>query len=289
MARAIELSARGLGSTSPNPVVGCVILAADSLTVIGEGWHQRAGGAHAEVRALTAAAAAVAAVGAQALHGATAVVTLEPGSHTGRTRPCAQALLDAGITRVLYAVPDTGPVAGGGAAVLRAAGVEVEGGLHREHAERVNEARLTSARRPQGTLSDRQPLRVVIETHHRAPATAQVRDDAAPTWIATAAELGTGADGRVGLHAVLTELHRRSVVSVLLQGGPTLAEAFLVAGLVDQVTAYLAPTSLGDGQAALQGAGISTITDALHLAVDDVSLIGSGVRIDGRLQPRHRD
>ena len=83
-------------------------------------------------------------------------------------------------------------------------------------------------------------------------------------------------------------MHRRGVVSVLLEGGPTLAGAFLAAGLIDRVTAYLAPTLLGDGQAALQGAGITTITDALHLTADDVNLIGGDVRIDGRLQPREQ-
>ncbi|MFD8579747.1 bifunctional diaminohydroxyphosphoribosylaminopyrimidine deaminase/5-amino-6-(5-phosphoribosylamino)uracil reductase RibD [Streptomyces virginiae] len=137
MRRAVELAARGLGSTSPNPVVGCVITDA-SGTVVGEGWHQRAGGPHAEVHALRAAGAAA--------RGGTAYVTLEPCNHTGRTGPCAQALVDAGIARVVYAVPDPNPQASGGAATLRAAGIDTTAGLLRAEAEAGNTAWLTSVR-----------------------------------------------------------------------------------------------------------------------------------------------
>lgn len=100
MRRAITLAARGLGSTSPNPVVGCVITDAAGA-VVGEGFHQRAGGPHAEVHALRAA-------GGRA-RGSTAYVTLEPCDHTGRTGPCSRALLAAGISRVVYAVADPNP------------------------------------------------------------------------------------------------------------------------------------------------------------------------------------
>ena len=136
MRRAIELASRGLGSTSPNPVVGAVILDTDG-TAAGEGYHQRAGGPHAEVIALAAAGAAA--------RGGTVVVTLEPCSTTGRTGPCTSALLDAGIRRVVYAVSDPTP-AGGGAAVLTAAGVEVSGGLLEADAARGNEAWLHAVR-----------------------------------------------------------------------------------------------------------------------------------------------
>ncbi|HEY9370658.1 bifunctional diaminohydroxyphosphoribosylaminopyrimidine deaminase/5-amino-6-(5-phosphoribosylamino)uracil reductase RibD [Streptomyces sp.] len=138
MRRAVTLAARGLGSTSPNPVVGCVVLDASGHQV-GEGWHQRAGGPHAEVHALRAAGALA--------RGGTAYVTLEPCAHTGRTGPCAQALIEAGISRVVYAVGDPNPQASGGADVLRAAGVEVEQGLLADEAEAVNIAWLTSVRR----------------------------------------------------------------------------------------------------------------------------------------------
>ncbi|WP_432542676.1 bifunctional diaminohydroxyphosphoribosylaminopyrimidine deaminase/5-amino-6-(5-phosphoribosylamino)uracil reductase RibD [Kineococcus sp. SYSU DK002] len=327
MARAVELAARGAGTTSPNPVVGAVVLAADG-TVAGEGWHERAGGPHAEVGALAAAG--------ERARGGTAYVTLEPCNHHGRTGPCAQALLRAGVARVVYAVADPGAVEGGGADTLRAAGVDVLAGVLAEEAERVNEAWLTSARRHRphvlwkvaatldgraaaadgtsrwissatsreqvhdlrrrvdaivagsgtvladdphltardrdGALSPRQPLRVVLDRRGRVPAGARVLDDAAPTHVSRAATPA----------ALLAELRERGVVSVLLEGGPTLAGAFLAAGLVDRVVAYVAPVLLGAGPAALSGTGITTIADAVRLDVDEVSLVGGDVRVSGR-------
>ncbi|MGP3924891.1 bifunctional diaminohydroxyphosphoribosylaminopyrimidine deaminase/5-amino-6-(5-phosphoribosylamino)uracil reductase RibD [Streptomyces sp. 8N616] len=138
MRRAVALAARGLGSTSPNPVVGCVILDAAGQ-IAGEGWHRRAGGPHAEIEALRDAG--------DRARGGTAVVTLEPCNHTGRTGPCAQALIDAGTARVVYAVADPHAVASGGAATLAAAGIDVEGGLLAGEAEAGNIAWLTSVRR----------------------------------------------------------------------------------------------------------------------------------------------
>lgn len=116
MARACDLAARGIGSTSPNPVVGCVILSPDGV-VVGEGYHARAGGPHAEVVALAAAGSLAG--------GATAVVTLEPCNHTGRTGPCSEALIAAGIARVVVALRDPWPTAAGGIERLREAGIEV--------------------------------------------------------------------------------------------------------------------------------------------------------------------
>jgi diaminohydroxyphosphoribosylaminopyrimidine deaminase/5-amino-6-(5-phosphoribosylamino)uracil reductase len=116
MQRAVELAGRGAGSALPNPVVGCVLLGPDGA-VVGEGFHERAGGPHAEVAALAAA-------GGRAT-GATAVVTLEPCNHTGRTGPCSEALVAAGVARVVVAVADPWPPAAGGADRLRAAGVQV--------------------------------------------------------------------------------------------------------------------------------------------------------------------
>ncbi|GAA2965727.1 bifunctional diaminohydroxyphosphoribosylaminopyrimidine deaminase/5-amino-6-(5-phosphoribosylamino)uracil reductase RibD [Kitasatospora cinereorecta] len=137
MRRAITLAARGLGATSPNPVVGCVILDAAGQQA-GEGFHQRAGGPHAEIHALRAAG--------ERARGGTAYVTLEPCDHTGRTGPCAQALLSAGVRRVVYAVGDPNPQATGGADTLRAGGVQVEQGLLADEAEAGNTAWLTSVR-----------------------------------------------------------------------------------------------------------------------------------------------
>ncbi|NAZ83340.1 bifunctional diaminohydroxyphosphoribosylaminopyrimidine deaminase/5-amino-6-(5-phosphoribosylamino)uracil reductase RibD, partial [Kineococcus sp. R8] len=129
MRRALELAARG-PATGPNPRVGCVLLDA-SGTVRAEGFHAGAGTPHAEVAALRALAGPAA--------GMTAVVTLEPCAHTGRTAPCTGALLDAGVTRVVVAAADPNPRAAGGAAVLRGAGVDVEVGVLAAEAERLNE------------------------------------------------------------------------------------------------------------------------------------------------------
>lgn len=129
MARALELAARGLTTAQPNPRVGCVLAARGRI--VGEGWHRRAGEAHAEVIALGAA-------GTQAA-GATAYVTLEPCNHHGRTPPCVDALLAARVARVVYALADPNPhVTGGGAGRLEAAGVAVEAGLLAEQAAELN-------------------------------------------------------------------------------------------------------------------------------------------------------
>ncbi|MFD8645667.1 bifunctional diaminohydroxyphosphoribosylaminopyrimidine deaminase/5-amino-6-(5-phosphoribosylamino)uracil reductase RibD [Streptomyces zaomyceticus] len=348
MRRAVELAARGLGATSPNPVVGCVITDASGHQV-GEGFHRRAGGPHAEVHALREAGVLA--------RGGTAYVTLEPCNHTGRTGPCAQALIEAGIGRVVYAVGDPNPQATGGADTLRAAGVEVARGLLEDEAEAVNIAWLTSVRRGRpfvrwkygATLDGRiaaadgtsrwitsaesradvhrlraesdavvvgsgtartddphlavrgvegavQPLRVVVDTEAVAVKPgARVLDDAAPTLIAIAEDAATavgGADvvrlpraGRgLSVPALLDALHTRGVRSVLLEGGPTLAGAFVAAGAVDQVVGYLAPVLLGAGPNALAGGGISTITDALRLDITETVRIGSDLRITATLK-----
>jgi diaminohydroxyphosphoribosylaminopyrimidine deaminase / 5-amino-6-(5-phosphoribosylamino)uracil reductase len=354
MRRAVALAARGVGGTSPNPVVGCVVLDARGETA-GEGWHRQAGGPHAEVHALRAA-------GARA-RGGTAVVTLEPCNHTGRTGPCAQALIEAGVARVVYAVADPTPAATGGARTLADAGVDIEGGLLSEEAERVNEAWLTSVRlgRPfvlwkyastldgriaaadgssrwisspesradvhrlraeadavvvgSGTLraddphlavrgvdGARQPLRVVVDTNAGVKPGARVLDDAAPTLIAVAEDAGTAhlppgtdvvrlprAGGGLAVPALLAALHERGVRSVLLEGGPTLAGAFVAAGAVDKVTGYLAPALLGAGPAALGEAGIATITRALRLDVSEVARMGPDLRVMAYPRPSHPD
>ncbi|MGW7103590.1 bifunctional diaminohydroxyphosphoribosylaminopyrimidine deaminase/5-amino-6-(5-phosphoribosylamino)uracil reductase RibD [Streptomyces sp. NPDC054838] len=343
MRRAIALAARGLGSTSPNPVVGCVITDAAG-TVVGEGWHQRAGGPHAEVHALRAAGPAA--------RGGVAYVTLEPCNHTGRTGPCAQALLDAGITRVVYAVPDPNPQASGGAATLRAAGVETEGGFLRAEAEAGNAAWLTSVRlgRPHvtwkyaATLDGRsaaadgssrwitgpesradvhrlraeadavlvgggtlraddphlavrgidgatQPLRVALDTHATLLPGARILDDAAPTLLVVGQDADTRHlpgvdllrlplhDGRIPVAALLSALYARGVRSVFLEGGPTLAGAFLEAAAVDRVVGYLAPALLGAGPAALADAGITTIARAVRLDITEAVRVGTDLRI----------
>jgi diaminohydroxyphosphoribosylaminopyrimidine deaminase/5-amino-6-(5-phosphoribosylamino)uracil reductase len=135
MLRAIELAGQALGRTSPNPVVGAVLLDAAG-NVIGEGKHEQAGRPHAEVVALQAAG--------ERARGGTMVVTLEPCTHTGRTGPCVEALRAAGVARVVVGVRDPDPPAAGGAGALRAAGVEVVMGVAEAEARWVNRAWLTS-------------------------------------------------------------------------------------------------------------------------------------------------
>ena len=129
MRRALDLAATPGVPLGPNPRVGCVLLD-DAGVTVAEGFHRGAGTAHAEADALARAGAAA--------RGTTAVVTLEPCNHTGRTGPCAQALLDAGVRRVVHAQADPNPVARGGADTLRAAGVDVASGLLEDEARALN-------------------------------------------------------------------------------------------------------------------------------------------------------
>lgn len=149
MKRALRLAARARGRTSPNPMVGCVLVAPSSAggVIVGEGYHHRAGLAHAEVEALRAAG--------DRARGATAYVTLEPCNHHGRTGPCAEALIAAGVARVVVAMADPNPrVRGGGAERLRAAGIPVEVGLCEAEARALNAGfvRWVVSGRPRVTL-----------------------------------------------------------------------------------------------------------------------------------------
>jgi diaminohydroxyphosphoribosylaminopyrimidine deaminase/5-amino-6-(5-phosphoribosylamino)uracil reductase len=327
MRRALDLAATPGVPLGPNPRVGCVLLRPDG-TVLAEGHHRGAGTVHAEIDALARA-------GAQA-RGATAVVTLEPCNHTGRTGPCAVALVDAGVARVVYAQSDPNPLAAGGAATLLAAGVEVVSGVLADAAAELNptwtfavthgrpfvtwkaastldgriaasdgtsrwitspEARADvhdlratvdavavgtgtaladdphlAVRRDGEVATGGQPLRVVVGLRD-LPATSRVLDDAAPT-----VQLRTHDP-----HEVLADLAARDVQHVLLEGGPTLAAAFVRAGVVDAVRWYVAPALLGAGAGALAEAGMSTIAEALRLEVTDVALVGADVRIDARV------
>jgi len=334
MARAAVLAARGRATTLPNPVVGCVLLDPDGR-IVGEGWHEGQGHPHAEVMALRAAGSAT--------RGATAVVTLEPCAHTGRTGPCTEALIDAGVARVVIGVDDPWAPAAGGVRVLREAGVDVETGVAADLAEDVNRPWLTATRRgrpyvtwkvattldgrvaaadgssrwitgmaaradghrlrgecdvvlagvgtvladdpeltvrePGGTALPRQPLRVVADSAGRTPTSARVRGADGLCWVATAAEVGADATGRVDLEALLVGLFARDRRHVLLEGGPTLAAAMLAAGLVDRVVGYVAPVLLGAGTPAVADLGIGTLTDAVRLSLTDVARVGTDVRL----------
>jgi len=194
MRRALSLAAKGPAS-GPNPRVGCLIVDADGV-VLAEGWHRGAGTAHAEVDALSQLAAGAA-------RGATAIVTLEPCNHTGRTGPCALALIEAGVSRVVFAVSDPGHASSGGAERLRTAGVEVSGGVLAGAGEAFLADWLVAARlgRPFVTLKWASSL------DGRAAAA-----DGSSQWI-------TGPDARADVH------RRRAASDAILVGtGTVLAD-----------------------------------------------------------------
>jgi len=332
MRRALELAERG-PLRDPNPRVGAVIVDPGGL-VVGEGFHAGAGTPHAEVMALREAGAAARA--------GTAVVTLEPCAHTGRTGPCTQGLIEAGVARVVFAQSDPTPSARGGRTLLEAAGIRTTAGVLADEARALNDAWTFSfvhgrpkvtwkfaatldgrsaaadgssrwitgplaradvhqlrahsdailvgtgtviaddpaltVREPGGSVTGRQPLRVVMGLRP-IPETARVCDDAAPTL-----HLAT----RVPAEA-LKALDEQEIHHVWLEGGPTVAAAFLGAGLVDEVIAYLAPALLGAGAPALGDLGIRTIDQALRLTPHEVTTIGPDIRIRASIATPSRE
>jgi len=190
--RALELARRGIGLCSPNPVVGCVILDAGGV-LAGEGWHEYDRADHAEVVAICNA-------GGRA-RGGTAYVSLEPCNHTGRTGPCSEALIAAGVTRVVAATTDPNPLrAGGGLARLREAGIEVEVGLCEAEARRLNEgfARWIVARRP---LVE---MKVAMTLDGRIAPPPSVQSARRPFWITGEASRAAVQELRWEADAVLT-------------------------------------------------------------------------------------
>jgi diaminohydroxyphosphoribosylaminopyrimidine deaminase / 5-amino-6-(5-phosphoribosylamino)uracil reductase len=271
--RAIEVAERGRGTTHPNPVVGAVVARGDEI--VGEGWHERKGGPHAEVVALGAAG--------EAARGATLYVTLEPCDHHGTTPPCVDAILAAGIAKVVVGVKDP---TRDGIARLREVGVEVEL-VDLWEARVQNEAWLTWARlgRPFVTykaavtldgrmtvpggrwVSGEESRRLVHELRAASDAVAvgmgTVRADnprldardvevthqprrlafgRGPLPAGSELELLSG-----GLEEELGRLAEQHVQSLLLESGPTLAAAFLEADLVDKLMLFVAPTISGEG------------------------------------------
>ncbi|MFW0784953.1 bifunctional diaminohydroxyphosphoribosylaminopyrimidine deaminase/5-amino-6-(5-phosphoribosylamino)uracil reductase RibD [Gordonia sp. CPCC 206044] len=320
MQLAIDESRSAQPGSSPNPPVGAVLLAPDG-TIVGRGHTQPPGGPHAEIMALREAGAAA--------RGSTAVVTLEPCNHTGRTGPCAQALLDAGVTAVYHALDDPNPAAAGGADALRAAGVTVVGGievaaaaagplrgwLHRQRHGRPfvtakiattidgrvaapdgtsqwitgaqarrrahrQRARLDAiivgtgtvladnpaltARHDNGELRSHQPTRVVMGMRD-VPADARVTDGAAPLEHVRSHD---PADVLAALDDALW---------VLVEGGPSIVGAFLAAGLVDEIEAYLAPVVLGAGVSGIDIPTVTTLADADRFSLTAVETLGDDV------------
>mgnify|MGYP002632266111 CR=1 FL=1 len=312
MKRALALARRGWGQTAPNPMVGAVVIRGGRI--VGEGYHRRFGGAHAEVSALAAA-------GAKA-RGATVYVTLEPCSHWGKTPPCVDALIAAGVSRVVCAVGDPGKQSGGGARKLRRAGIKVEFGLEEAAARELNAVFFHSHSRTDrpwvtlklalsadgavakasgrrtaitGESANRQvhrmraqhdavaigigtaraddpeltvrlvrkprvpPVRVVFDRrtrlspHAALAATAQL----IPTVVVAARrapnrELALFRKGVDVLYArslqqAVQVLARHDVRSLMVEGGPTLARAFLARRLVDRIVIFRSPRRLGAG------------------------------------------
>ncbi|MDO8731631.1 MAG: bifunctional diaminohydroxyphosphoribosylaminopyrimidine deaminase/5-amino-6-(5-phosphoribosylamino)uracil reductase RibD [Actinomycetota bacterium] len=317
MRRAISLAYRG--PRTSNHRVGCIIL--DEFgNEVGAGFFHGPGNAHAEVEAL--------AVAGDLARGATAVVTLEPCNHTGRTGPCTQALIEAGVVQVIFAQHDPNPVAAGGAEVLRAAGIDVVEGIGLVEAERINVAwthvqrtgrpyvvlklahtldgRVADAQRgptaisgpqarvfthelrsqsdavlvgtataladdPQLTVReihvDAQPLRVVMG-ERELPSDLRIFDDAAQTLLIRDRHPQTA----------LALLLEKGVQQLLLEGGPTLATAFLDAECVDEVVWFVAPTLMGAGVASTH-----PMAKAFPVDVLEVRMIGNDVMVRGRI------
>ncbi len=317
MARALELATTPGVPLGPNPRVGCVLLDETGATVA-EGYHRGAGSPHAEAEALSRAG--------ERARGTTAVVTLEPCAHTGRTGPCALALRDAGVRRVVFAEGDPNPLAAGGAAVLREAGVEVEQGLMLDEARAVNrvwtfavehgrpyvtwkfattlDGRSAAADGTSRWVSgraariDTHRLRGLCDVMLVGTNTVAVDDPALtvrdeydhplryqPLRVVMG-ERDLDPDRRIfdkrseslhlrtrDPHEALAELFVRDRQHVFLEGGPTLAAAFVRAGLVDEVVAYVAPMLLGAGQPAVADLGITTIADAFRPQATDVTVL----------------
>lgn len=362
MRRALHLAT--LGFTPPNPMVGCVIVKDGRL--VGEGYHYMAGLPHAEVNALRMA-------GGQSV-GATAYVTLEPCSHWGRTPPCADALIGAGIARVVVAHEDANPrVSGAGIAALRSNGVLVELGLMEEQARKLNRSFLhfhtwhtpyttlkaamtldgktatatgrsqwisgPKARKyvhnlrarsgavmvgigsvladdPQLTArispeSPRQPLRVIVDSRLRTPVGCRaisVSSRDSPLLIVTTSQSSPEAakaierdgvevlpmpseTGRVDLRAMMAELARRQIISVLVESGGELNSSLLETGLAHSVLFFVAPMLFGgaDAPTAVEGQGVSAVSDAIKLRDVELRRFGPDYAFEGTIDRQHED
>jgi len=364
LARAVELARRGTGTVKPNPVVGAVI--ARDGEILGEGWHQEYGGAHAEVNAIEAC-------GMEDLTGATLYVSLEPCCHEGKTPPCTEAILQAGIRRVVVASDDpTEKASGRGLGILRDEGVEVviAGGELAASARLLNQAFRKHARvgrpwvlfksamtldgkvatrtgdsqwisgedsrgmahrwrasvdavvvgigtaladdpqltaRPDGLEAEPgdQPRRVVFDSLARLPpnsrllaAAAEIPLTVVVSRAAARAEtdaleaagaqvlVATGENEPARVRSGLDQLGALGVSSVLLEGGPHLAGAFLDAGEIDEIRLFLAPLLLGGSAARdpLEGEGVERIAEALRALTMSCESVGEDLLISARLR-----
>jgi diaminohydroxyphosphoribosylaminopyrimidine deaminase/5-amino-6-(5-phosphoribosylamino)uracil reductase len=364
LARAIDLARNGEGAVRPNPVVGAVVARDDE--VLGEGWHKEFGGAHAEVNAIEAC-------GLEDLSDATLYVSLEPCCHEGKTPPCTEAILQAGLRRVVVASDDpTEKASGRGLGILRDEGVQVvvaDGELaararllnqaFRKHARvgrpwvlfksamtldgkvatRTGDSKWISGEdsrglahrwrasvdavvvgigtaladdpqltaRPEGLLAElpHQPQRVVFDTLARLPPSSQLVAAAAEiplTVVVSRAAaradtdaleaagvqvlVATGENEPARVRSALEQLGALGVASLLLEGGPHLAGAFLDAGEIDEIRLFLAPLLLGGSAARdpLEGKGVERISEALRALTFDCARIGEDLLISARLR-----
>lgn len=355
MKRALELAARARGKTSPNPLVGAVVVRDGEI--VGEGYHRQAGTPHAEINALCQA-------GAKARK-ATMYVTLEPCCHFGRTPPCTEAIIAAGISKVVVATGDPNPlVAGKGIRVLQEAGIDVDVGVREAEARRLNEVffkyivnerpfvTLKAAMSLDGKIATRRgdskwitgekarafghrlraendatvvgigtvladdplltvrlageeknKLRLCVDSRLRIPLDAQLVRTAreVPVVVATLKDrsntekqkrliaLGVeiwelpSRNGRVDLDCLMTELGRRGVLSVLLEGGATLNASALAAKIIDKFIFILAPKVIGGREApgAFGGSGFAELSEAIDIVDLDLQQIGADLVITG--------
>jgi len=349
MAEAMRLAWRGRYGAHPNPRVGCVIVS-DGV-VVGRGYHEAAGGPHAEVHALAEAGGRAA--------GATVYVTLEPCDHHGKTAPCSEALIAAGVARVVTGMQDPFPrVAGNGLRRLAAAGIETAIGLLEPEARRLNEGYLSRMERGRprltlkmaasldgatamqsgesrwitgeaarrdvqrlraesgailtgvGTVLDddpaltvrdvevpKPPLRAVVDSRLRMPATASMLKEDGRTLVYCSDASGRGplenagamvvelppGEGGVSLQAVLDDLAAREVNDVLAECGPRLAGALLAAGLCDRLVIYQSPHIMGsETRPLVDTPGWQRLADRLALELTDTRRIGADTRLIAR-------
>lgn len=352
MTQALDLAHAWLGRTSPNPPVGAVLVST-SGRVVSTGVHREAGAPHAEVEALEHAG--------DAAHGATLYVTLEPCNHTGRTGPCTEAILEAGVAHVVFGARDPNPhVAGGGARYLRTHGVRVSRAAESEAEQLIRffahhartglpwvrakmamsldgriatrtgaskwitgpEARAhahqfraevdailvgvntviaddpaLTARIPEGT---REPLRVVLDSTCRTPRASAVARSG--TLVATTARSEPKARRRLEetgcevlilpeerpVAALLNELGRRGILSLLVEGGPRVHGTFFDAGYVQEVHAYVAPLVIGgeDAPCAIAGLGADQIAGAHALTHLQMEQVGTDFFIHGPIEKK---
>jgi len=329
MTRALELAALG-PITGINPQVGAVILDSEGK-LLGEGYHKGSGTAHAEVVALEAA------LGGQSKlpSGAVAVVTLEPCNHHGKTGPCSKALIDAGVSKVVFASSDPGEQSSGGAKTLLEAGIEVESGVLKEIADEQSRIWLTAAknkrpfvtlkwassldgraaaqdgsskwisgeqsrfdahqrrsevdailvgtgtamaddpeltaRKPDGSLYENQPLRVILGERDLPGQLRVFNPDAETVTLKTQS-----------IHGALSELYDRGIKHVLVEGGPTIASRFIQLELVDEFLIYLAPKLLGGDKLAIGSIDVPSIDEARDLQITKTLSLGDDLLLIAR-------